>query len=138
MNRSFDSIARANSELSLHQDKSSKTTISGFLSTNSPNSLEFLLRLAENTQTPQHILERLCHRPEIELRLALTENPSTPTSTLTLLAFDRSVDVRFQLAENHNAPLSILQILESDDNPYVSWRAAKTVARMKASSSMIA
>ncbi|MFA7341043.1 MAG: hypothetical protein WC028_29940 [Candidatus Obscuribacterales bacterium] len=62
-------------------------------------------------------------------RIDLTEC-CDDAETLWALANDLSCDVRFALAENHNIDSDILAILAEDENPYVAWRARKTIKRL--------
>lgn len=89
-----------------------------------------VLRIAENSSTPPRVLERLVEYPNIDVRIALADNSATPEDVLVLLARDLDHDVRYALAENHNVPKKVLEILGVDENPYVSSRAQKTMARL--------
>jgi hypothetical protein len=57
----------------------------------------------------------------------VAEHAATPEVLLLLLAADVDVDVRLALAENNNMPKSVLQLLATDENPYVSSRAQRTL-----------
>jgi hypothetical protein len=85
------------------------------------------LRVAENTSTPVAILEQLAFDINAEVRLAAAENANAPGLLLEILAQDISDDVRFGIAENYKTPAAILGRLVHDSNPYVAWRAAKTL-----------
>lgn len=65
----------------------------------------------------------------ISARIDLTEY-SSDAETLWALAHDPCCDVRFALAENHNIDCEILAALANDENPYVAWRARKTIKRL--------
>jgi HEAT repeat protein len=47
-----------------------------------------------------------------------------------LLIQDENPDVRYSMAENHKLPSEALEILAKDDNPFVKFRAEKTLARI--------
>jgi hypothetical protein len=84
-------------------------------------------RVAENTSTPLEILELLSEDKAPDVRVALTLNDGSPIVLLWLLASDPCADVRFALADNPRTPTEILIWLTADDNPYVAWRAEKTI-----------
>ena len=66
---------------------------------------------------------------DIDARIDLTES-CADAETLWALAHDPCCDVRFALAENHNIDCDILATLADDENPYVAWRARKTIKRL--------
>lgn len=89
-----------------------------------------LVRIAENTNTASNTLGKLALSEDSEVRMAVAENHNSPQSCLELLVDDPSVDVRYRLAENPNAPITLLYKALKDENPYVSCRARKTLARI--------
>ena len=90
---------------------------------------QVLVRVAENTNTPQDVLCDLALSEFADVRAAVADNPNTPPRALFLLAMDTDLDVRYSIAENHNAPPAVLQLLTQDENPYVGCRAASTLKR---------
>ncbi len=90
---------------------------------------QVLVRVAENTNTPQDVLCDMALSELADVRAAVADNPNTPPRALFLLAMDVDLDVRYSIAENHNAPPAVLQLLTQDENPYVSCRAASTLQR---------
>jgi hypothetical protein len=66
---------------------------------------------------------------DLGARIDLTEYCSD-VETLWALAHDPCCDVRFALAENHNVDCDILAALADDENPFVAWRARKTIKRL--------
>ena len=85
-------------------------------------------RVAENPTANTEILLRLALDADAEVRMGVSENQHAPTIFLEQLSIDDNADVRFFMAENINLPERILSALSSDSNPYVSTRAAKTLA----------
>lgn len=71
-------------------------------------------------------------RDETESKIALADDHDTDLETLWQLVEDPSADVRFALAENHNVAEVILEALSVDENPFVVWRAQKTLRRLTA------
>src|SRR4030095_4827487 len=71
-------------------------------------------RVAENPQTPEHVLIRLATDSDCEVRLSVTEHSATPPFMLQFLALDSCADVRFGIAENPDAPRHILSMLAQD------------------------
>jgi hypothetical protein len=84
-------------------------------------------RVAENPGTPVFVLLRLGLDPDPRVREAVSENFHAPEALLQSLADDESCDVRYSIAENPSVPLSILNYLCGDNNPYVAFRARKTL-----------
>jgi len=78
----------------------------------------------ENSNGQTKVLSRV-----IADRIDLTEY-CDDAETLWALANDLCCDVRFALAENHNIDSDILATLAEDENPYVAWRARKTLKRL--------
>jgi len=83
--------------------------------------------VAENPRTPADVLRQLAQDHDMDVRLAVSDNLHTPPDTLALLAKDLSVDVRYDLAENRRLPEQLLIELSQDENPYVRFRALKTL-----------
>jgi len=93
------------------------------------HSEQVLVRVAENTNTPEDVLCDLALSEFADVRAAVADNINTPARALFLLAMDADSDVRYSIAENHNAPAAVLQLLTQDENPYVACRAASTMRR---------
>lgn len=72
---------------------------------------------------------------DVGARIDLTECCSD-AETLWALAHDPCCDVRFALAENHNIDCDILAALVDDENPFVAWRARKTIKRLTVGSAI--
>ena len=89
-----------------------------------------LERLAENSRTSRDTLSKLACHALVDIRIAAAGNINMPIASIMILTVDDSVDVRVSLAENHNVPIAALEVLASDDNPYVKFRAEKTLARL--------
>ncbi|MBS1957645.1 MAG: hypothetical protein JST89_25885 [Cyanobacteria bacterium SZAS-4] len=98
------------------------------------DSINLLLRVAENTALPKAILEQLAHHPSAVIRTAVAENSSTPRAVLETLINDADADVRYALAENHNLSDEILNRLKNDSHPLVADRAEKTLTRLSTAS----
>lgn len=86
--------------------------------------------IAVNPSTTSAILEVISRHPEPTVRASLADNKNAPLSCLLRLATDEDLDVRFQLAESHHLPIEVLKVLSEDENPYVSWRAERTLDRV--------
>jgi hypothetical protein len=93
-------------------------------------STEITIRVAENSACGARTLERLSGHPCSSVRRAVAENRNTKEACLLKLAHDPDADIRFCMAENPHLPLSVLNLLMQDENPYVSQRTRKTVARL--------
>jgi len=91
-----------------------------------------LVQMAERPSISQQALVALAMSDSIEVRQAVADHPNVPYMTLVHLAQDTSDDVRFHIAGNHNVPDKILARLVDDGNPFVSWRAQKTIERKRA------
>ncbi len=89
-----------------------------------------IVRVAENPNTASYTLSRLAQHEDSEVRCAVAENTNCPSNCVEDLAGDECSDVRYLLAENPHAPLSVLYRALKDENPYVSHRARKTLARI--------
>jgi hypothetical protein len=87
----------------------------------------------ERDELKSHNLE-VCSG-DIDARIDLTEYCSD-AETLWALAQDPCCDVRFALAENHNIDCDILAALADDENPFVAWRARKTIKRLTVTSAV--
>ena len=72
--------------------------------------------IAQNTSTPEHILEQLALNPLKEVRCNVAQNPNTPVSTLEKLARDYCLEVLKAVARNPNTPGHILTTLVKDWN----------------------
>lgn len=92
-----------------------------------------LERIAENPRASDETLRKLSELPYPQVRSAVAENLNTPQEIILRLSADECVDVRYSIAENHNMPASVLEALADDENPYVSVRASKTLARLQES-----
>ena len=89
-----------------------------------------LERIAEHPRCPADLMLRLVAHESPQVRAALIENPNLPEELLDILARDQSVDVRYTLAESYHIGLHRLRCLCDDDNPYVSYRARRTISRL--------
>ncbi|MBY0358275.1 MAG: hypothetical protein K2W82_09765 [Candidatus Obscuribacterales bacterium] len=92
---------------------------------------QVVIRVAENINTPVEILAILAKHSHFDVRIAVSENSRTPFLILLELIKDMDADVRFSLAENHNLPTTLLDVLAQDENPYVAFRAKKTLERIR-------
>ncbi|HEY9868182.1 MAG TPA: hypothetical protein V6D08_03160 [Candidatus Obscuribacterales bacterium] len=90
-----------------------------------------LERIAENPRTSAETLKELAYQAVVDIRIAVAGNINTPVASIMMLSADDSVDVRLSLAENHNIPFAALEVLANDDNPYVKFRAEKTLKRLR-------
>lgn len=86
-------------------------------------------RVAENSLTPLSILLAMVEDENSDVRSAVAENPKFPADFLWMFVYDPSVDVRYSIAENYNMSGGLLGLLSVDENPYVSERAKKTLAK---------
>ena len=93
-------------------------------------------RVAENPRTPEEVLIALAKDTNCDVRLAVAENPNTPEEILRVLAGDEDVDVRYGVAENPHIPGSLLEKLSGDENPYISWRAYRTMKMLDITSGL--
>lgn len=91
-----------------------------------------LERVAENPNTRPSTLAWLARHACPEVRAAVCDNLMTPNEAIESLACDQHCDVRYRLAENANISAVILEKLAEDENPFVSSRAGKTLARARA------
>lgn len=90
-----------------------------------------LERIAENPGTPAETLSKLATHCCASVRAAVAANSNTLLDVLLELVQDESSDVRYSIAENHNMPMCVLDSLRTDENPYVSSRALRTLARLR-------
>ena len=90
-----------------------------------------LRQAAEHPFTPSHVLHKLAKSKDITVRTAVADHANTSIETILFLTKDHSEDLRYALAENHNLDIQALKILSEDENPYVSHRAKKTLARLE-------
>lgn len=88
-----------------------------------------LVRIAESPQVSGPTLARLAESPYSSVRIAVAENENTPIHIVKKLTRDENLDVRYSMAENPALPASLLTDLSLDNNAYVSTRALKTMAR---------
>jgi len=72
-----------------------------------------------------------------QTRMDLGDSADTPLEALVLLTKDENADVRFALAENHNIHRSVLDLLVDDTNPYVAFRAKRTLARLEGAATKV-
>ena len=89
-----------------------------------------LVSLAENPLTAPYVLASLAEHINHEVRMAAADNISLPFSAQQKLAEDEHLDVRYRLAEGYHISPILLSKLADDENPYVSARAAETLARL--------
>ncbi|MBA3855465.1 MAG: hypothetical protein C0507_01030 [Cyanobacteria bacterium PR.3.49] len=87
-------------------------------------------RVAENPSTPQEFLSKLAQHCCSTVRTAVADNASTVHDIIVRLVNDESADVRYAIAENHSMPALVLEALTEDENPYVAFRARKTLLRL--------
>jgi hypothetical protein len=93
-------------------------------------SAHVLESLAEHPRATEAMLSELAKHSSVAVRVAVAENGNAPLETLLRLACDEDIDLRFRMAENHNLPLCVLDMLAEDANPYVGFRAQKTIQRL--------
>jgi hypothetical protein len=93
-------------------------------------STEITVRVAENSACGSGTLERLSSHACSAVRRAVAENRNTREACLLKLACDPDPDIRFCMAENPHLPIPVLNLLMQDENPYVSQRTRKTLARL--------
>jgi hypothetical protein len=79
---------------------------------------------------PGQSLASLAHSSEQEVKTLLTECTSLPAEMFELLASGEDLDIKYGVAENYACPLHILARLAEDENPYVAYRASKTLNRL--------
>ena len=96
------------------------------------------LNRANTDSTVQHkkteILDLLAAKEfDAQTLMDIGDHVATPLEVHLLLAVNEDPDVRFALAENHNVPESVLKMLVEDSNPYVAYRAQKTLAKLDVS-----
>lgn len=84
------------------------------------------LRVAENPNSPQHVLELLAKDGNPDVRVAVATNPQTCLSVSLPLALDEDPNVRLGLATDLSTPMELLEKLVDDVNPYISCRAIQT------------
>jgi hypothetical protein len=90
-------------------------------------------RIAENSAKGYAAIADTSYQAIAEIRIASAANKRTPMASILLLVKDESLDLRYSLAENHSLPVEALQILAQDDNPFVKFRAEKTIDRLEPS-----
>jgi hypothetical protein len=84
-------------------------------------------RVAENVHTPLGTLIKLALDEDVEVRVALSHNAKLPPPLMWYLCTDPSNDVRYSMAENPHFSAEVLQHLAEDANPYVAFRARRTL-----------
>jgi len=89
-------------------------------------------RVAENAKTPTHLLAKMALDQDPQVRIAVGLNTATAHATLSRLVYDDHPDVRYWLASTSYLPRRLLIELKTDSNPYVSQRAAHTLALVEA------
>lgn len=92
--------------------------------------------IAEHPDTSTDTLRELATHADVEVRIAVADHRNTPLETVMILAQDESVDLRYALAENHNIHAAVLSMLAEDDNPFVAYRAKKTLERVRRASTV--
>jgi hypothetical protein len=90
---------------------------------------EILERIAEHPRCPRELMIELANHDSANVRSALIENPNLTASMLETLSKDDCADVRYAVAESYKVGGYLLERLSEDDNPYVSYRANRTLAR---------
>ena len=93
--------------------------------------VELLERIATNCRTGAGTLRYLSSSKFSSVRLSVAENTNAALPILALLASDPCDDVRYSLAENPHVPVDLLHHLTADNNPFVSQRASRTLARIR-------
>ncbi|MDZ4832312.1 MAG: hypothetical protein SGJ27_00790 [Candidatus Melainabacteria bacterium] len=88
------------------------------------------LSLAESPTATADILAELAMSNFSEVREAVADHHLCPVSIQLMLTDDEYIEVRYALAENHNMPFQVLEKLSQDDNPYVAYRAERTMRRV--------
>jgi hypothetical protein len=84
----------------------------------SEDAVLILIRLAEQTNRPQRLVELACS-PWKDVRLYVSWNDSTPSEAISILSKDESADVRRGVARNEKTPKSILSLFSKDPDLYV-------------------
>ncbi|MBX9568675.1 MAG: hypothetical protein K2X77_07250 [Candidatus Obscuribacterales bacterium] len=105
----------------------SETALRKFAHSRSPS---LRMRIAENTNTPIDVLCMLANDDQTEVRLAAICNETAPDNLLNTVLNDADPTARYELAANACAKLWVLLALAEDENPYVQWRARKTLKRL--------
>ena len=115
------------------------------------NVLELYI-LAGRTTTPPRQLAKLANHPNTKIRRRIAENPFTPAKALRKLAYDEYLETRMAvacnpaspddvvdhlvqtdlmvihgLAQEPKTPLHLLERLSTDENPWVSVEANRTL-----------
>ncbi|HEY9714743.1 MAG TPA: HEAT repeat domain-containing protein [Chroococcales cyanobacterium] len=85
------------------------------------------LRVAEHRNSPLDLLRELAQDDHPEIRIAVAEHPDATDAILRRLCSDKDVDVRYALAENAALATDLLSELADDENPYVAYRARRTL-----------
>ena len=81
--------------------------------------------VAENCNTPIHVLEQLASHEEYIVKISVAYNSLTPISTLEKLADDLDEDIRLTVAKNCNTPISTLKKLADDKSKYIRESVAR-------------
>lgn len=80
------------------------------------SSHSLLMTLAENTNTPKHILKTLSHNKNNDILRKLAANTNTPSSILFKLAKDSSASVQAAIALNPKTTAKTLRLLINNNN----------------------
>lgn len=91
-------------------------------------------QVAEHSLTMPDALMELAAHGDVEVRTSVADHQNTSLETVMILAQDESVDLRYAIAENHNVHADVLNVLTGDENPFVAYRARKTLQRIRSSS----
>jgi predicted DNA-binding WGR domain protein len=77
------------------------------------------------------VLEKLSVNPDSEIRIGVAENVNTPPHVLGMLASDSDQSIRLTVAENANASLHALKMLAADADPGIRCAVAGNAASPK-------
>jgi len=92
---------------------------------NHPNT-KIRRRIAENPFTPAKALRKLAYDEYLETRMAVACNPASPDDVVDHLV-QTDLMVRHGLAQEPKTPLHLLERLSTDENPWVSVEANRTL-----------
>ena len=92
---------------------------------NHPNT-KIRRRIAENPFTPAKALRKLAYDENLETRMAVACNPASPDDVVDHLV-QTDLMVRHGLAQEPKTPLHLLERLSTDENPWVSVEATRTL-----------
>ena len=85
---------------------------------------------ASYATTSTAVLKQLSRHKDVKVRTAVADNQNTSANTYMELAQDGDVDLRYAMAENHHIDKRTLNCLALDINPFVAYRAQKTLLRL--------